>query len=262
MRKTDYNFGDALAGDMEKIMESDEHKQMFNKIAIDLSPSSHGFDPDSPEAVRGLSDRMLAGPKGVGGTPMKDRPYTPGAMPGQNGLTMVDQPDNVSDQDADAALLESEQEKLDSLLESRNSNEETDLLKSSQQVPNAKLKTTFPVSKAEWDKLKDWQKESIRKKDGPPPWEDKFASDSLLETLVKVADFLGKEGFDVSEAAADRLITTLILEAAKKDKKDKKEKAVKECKECKKPCDKCKCEDGKKGKECKEDKKAKEDKKK
>lgn len=64
------------------------------------------------------------------------------------------------------------------------------------------------------------------------------ASDAI-NVLVKVADYLGENGYRMSEAIADNLIKSIIIEAKKKDKKEKIKK-MKEClededsKECKK----------------------------
>ena len=267
MRKTDYNFGDTLAGEMEKIMNSDEHKQLFNKTAQDWKPDfSTGVDPNAPEYKRSLRDHdpTLSSPTGVGNPNLTNRQYNPKGGQGGTGEPMTFGDPGASDQDVDMAILEQKAKRLvdnyapddpsapmekimvaQKLLSGQTlSPEEKALLKSAQQVPPFQK---YPVSKSEWDKLRDDQKAKLRDTDGPPPWEKKKKTASnLLETLVKVADYLGQKGYTVSEAAADRLINTLILEAAKKEKKEKKEKECKECKECKKPCDKCKCDDKKK----------------
>ena len=67
----------------------------------------------------------------------------------------------------------------------------------------------------------------------------------VVATMVKVADYLGVNGYDDSEVIADTLLNSIISEAKKKDKKDKKsdkkdkknkkdkkDKACKEDKDC------------------------------
>ena len=96
------------------------------------------------------------------------------------------------------------------------------------------------------------------------PWSQKnlFKEEAakLVSTMVKIADFLGSRGYHVSEAVADKLLNSFVVEAEskkeKKEKKDPKKDPKKDskkcvCKDCKKECDADKCEKGKCPKCCK-----------
>ena len=82
-------------------------------------------------------------------------------------------------------------------------------------------------------------------------------SSEILSDLVKIADYLGNVGLITSEAMADTLINSIIVEAAKKEKKAKKvakkaKKAAKKERKMKKLEEKVEKKEEKIEKECPE----------
>lgn len=88
----------------------------------------------------------------------------------------------------------------------------------------------YGIPKEDWDLMTEFEKEITRKT-------SKKANGDIMNMIVAVGDFLGENGYSVSEKIADRLIKSFIVEASSKT-------AGENC-ECECECDPCECEDKK-----------------
>jgi hypothetical protein len=249
----DNGFGDSFAREVLNVMNSKEHKQMFNKKAQFMPEVDFGEEAREEALNRELPERRVEGP--VTQTPeMKDW-GTPAEPVGGIGEPVVDQIPGVPDQTIDATILKEKADRLMSdpatspeVLDVANkaamgkplTPAEKDLLltasnksgKMGKKGQEIELPTDYVVSKSEWDTLPEDKKTFLREKYGDPPWEKQASN--VIDTLVVVADYLGEKGFTVSENLADRLIKSVIVEASKKT-------AAEKCEKCE--CDPCECDE-------------------
>lgn len=260
----DNGFGDAFARDVLNIMNSKEHKELFRKNAQLSNLSDMGADEYDP-TKNWEHNPSMGTPKGVEGPTMEDRGGPPESVGIGTGGTLVFPDPGVSDQAADMAVLKAKGEQLmadpalmenPELLDVANkaameqplTPAEKELLLSASKKVNMK-KEGLDVDLGVGDKAKkrelpkhDPSKDSPKGVEGVTMEErskaNKEKKSNVIDTLVVIADYLGEQGFTVSENLADRLIKSVIVEASKDECK---------CEKCK--CDPCECDKKKEDKE-------------
>ncbi len=219
MRQTDSDFGDSLALEMAKIMSSKEHQDTFYKTAQLFGPEANRR---ALEHEIGTYDPTRTSPTGpVAGGTMNERvkgPQQSGA--GEVDVSMAIPVGPVSEQEQQAAL-----ERV------RATKKAVEDLASDPLSPAASLLEGGTITELDADLLGIPSEYLIE------AGFNVSASKNVLDMIVKIADYLGKEGLTVSEAVADKLLNTIIVESTKKSKI---------CEKCKEMCENCKCEDEKK----------------
>lgn len=255
MFKQDNGFGDVFAVEVLKNMK--KNKPLFSKTAQDIDVDlGLGDEARSRDPFAGKEyDTSMSSPGGVEGPTMEGR-GRPAEEFGGIGETLVFPDPGVSDQMADMAVLKAKADRLmadpalmenPALLDVANkaateqvltpaekelllsASKKMEMSKKGQELPE--LPTDYVVSRGEWDSLPEDKKAFLRKKYGPPPWE-KTEATNVLDAIVAVADYLGKEGLTASEDLADKLMKSVIVEASLKTAEEKCEKCDSEPCEC------------------------------
>lgn len=226
------NSGDSIAFAMLDIMNSDEHKKIFKKQAqIPKNPDmTLGGDKKEENAVDysslakkpGQFSTEQAKNYGAGGNVAgKHQPNAPTGIsapnpnpiakrsPAKPTITGVDPTGKVSDQEMATKLLEQK---------ANQGNEIAKGLLAGQMVPASDVEEMGL-------NVNDLRAAGY-----------KIASETIVQQIVRIANVLGKKGMFMSEAIADELLNSIILEAKKKTREDKDEV----CKKC--DSKKCKCE--------------------
>ncbi len=222
------NSGDSIAFAMLDIMNSDEHKKIFKKEAqVPNNPdmtfggnaaktAPQGFAPGSlstPEAKNYGKGGNVGGfyaPKDPTSNISKSNPNPEGSMAKNKPLSVTDNPGSkVSDADVARQALEQK---------AKQGNESAKGLLAGQMIPASDVEMMGL-------NVNDLRAAGY-----------KVASETIVEQIVRIANVLGKKGMFMSEAIADDLLNSIILEAKKKSKEDKAEV----CKKCDEK--KCKCE--------------------
>lgn len=206
-------LGDAIASEMMKVMDSDEHKALFQKKA---SVKKEAQDPNDPLAMmEGKSTTGLGSGKaptltdetakyvaqgGGSQTAAQGTPGTPGAHISGT-YTPKSGPSGVA----------GTQESYSASKSQRPGN------------PLAiKTPTGVPL---------DTTDQSVTTPSTTP---QNATASAMIESIIRVAEYCDEKGMKLSEKYATRLLQSIIVEA-------KKAKKCKECDECGEKSDNCKC---------------------
>lgn len=248
--KNDQFSADSLASDMESVMNSAEHKEMFKKEA----QIAGAHQPGATTGISvpgGQSQSTSTQGKGGAGTVTQVAPGGPaGNIPSQVDPTkpiksttptgtLLEQLQKVKDNPGLAGISGGEQLAA-KILDGNASPDE--LTKLSPQLTGLLSAIGKPSSggaaqtaMSELFNLNETQRLAKSQQKAIAP---AISEVEMINTLVKMANLLGENEFVLSEAIADNLIQSIIVEAKKKDKKKKKMKKD-ECPECK--CEPCEC---------------------
>ena len=259
--KNDQNSADLLASEMETILGSAEYKELFKKEAqvqmgLDLSPTSPGM-PQAP----GQSSSMTLTDNPSGAANALPSQVDPAKTPKTSGLSgdLKSQLSRINENPSGFAGINGDAvgNLAGKILAGTATAADLDQKSPAMQnLYSAINKDTLGSQKNIQGMALALQTINTEKTETPTA----TAKDDMLNTLVKIANELGEKGLIISEAIADSLINSIVVEAKKKVKEDKKakKKAKKEdkkmkklekktkkdmkCEKCKKLCDECECE--------------------
>ncbi len=215
MTYRDSNLADSLLQDMSNIMDSDEHKSLFKSAQAKRQ---------SPSDVVSVDAQLKA---------LYDAITNETSISGATGRQRTPEDINV--------------QKMISAFRSRT-------LKASDADTFRKTLTDYVAKHPNFAallpaKTLDMAVADIQSRTqpaGPPPQTGNVTAEDVINSIVKIADFLGENEYELSERIADNLIESIVVEAKKKAKK-KEEKKMKKEKETEK-------KDKKEKKECEEEK--------
>ena len=257
--KNDQNSADLLASAFENILASDEHKEMFKKEAQWVGDK--GTLPGSQRSDNGMT--ITDDPNNSGSGALKStKDQLKLVDPKKPFLTgdIISQLEKIKVNTALAGIYGDEVANLAGRILSGTATS-AELNKDSPVVQNmysAINKKTLGSQNSPQGLALALNDINNEKHEEQPP--TATASETMLNTLVKIANELGEKGLITSEALADSLIQSIVVEAkqkikedkkkAKKEKKemkklkklDKKTKKDMKCEKCNKLCDKCVCE--------------------
>lgn len=249
--KNDQFSADALAAAMENVLGSAEHKEMFKKEAQVAGQHMPGAATGISTTPGTPTSTSTQGKGGAGTTYVSDPGQAgTGAMAPTAGEAKQTQQWSKLSGDLQSQLeqivaqphlagISGAEQLAANILAGKASVQDLTSSKSKEMAGLLSALGVKPNSPEEKPMLA--QLNSIN--NNPPK---KIADLDIINTLVKIADYLGDNEYLFSEAIADDLIKSIIVEAKKKGKKDKKfNKKMKKdmpnvCKECK--CDPCDCE--------------------
>jgi len=268
-QKSDPYLAESLAIGMDAIMNSKKHKEMFTKQAQDK-------DIVFPEAdvITGKTPTQKSFEKGMGELAATDKPSTSDILgqyrrlPGgaTEHLPKGFRPKDTPPHEGQDPALERDDT---SVFGPPGVLAKLENLSKNPFDPNSSVASTILANRKATPEQAMALNESADKINAA--FSSKASDEgSILNSIVRIADYLGQNGFIISEAIADSLISNIVVEAKAKKKAKKAAKKAKKANKFfqkmnkgkdKEICEKCKecpcvCEKGKKDEkicsECKE----------